>query len=182
MSVLLVQAKLGLNCGAMNAITMEALSGSLGKLHVLFTAVLVNGESDLQVHAGNDLGIRQLPDMNVMAADNTRKTFNVLADLPDADILGSGLKEDSCGGASQGDRGLENNGGDEQRDGGIAIKLARPVGKPDDEGGYNNTNVAQRIAQNVKHHGVHAHISMVVTAGLGSSLSRHGVVMAIVDA
>jgi hypothetical protein len=75
-----------------NAVTVEAFSSSLGQLHVLLATVLINRESNLQMHAGNDLGVGQLPHVYVMATDNTGKTLDILTYILDTDILGGGLQ------------------------------------------------------------------------------------------
>lgn len=180
--VLFIEAELGLDSGAVDAEPVQALARPLGQLHVLFAAVLVDGEGHLQVHAGDDLGIRQLPDVDVVAAHDSWKTLDVLADVLDANVLGGGLQENPGGCASKGDGRLEDDGGDEQRHGGIAVELARPVREPYDEGGDDDADVAQRVAQNMEHHGVHAHVGVAVAAGLGARLLRQGVVVAVVDA
>ena len=89
--VVAVEAKLRLDSCTMDTEAMQTLPRSLGQLHVLFATVGVDRECDLKVQAGDNLGIGKLPDVNVMAADDTRKTFDILTDFGDRNVLWSRL-------------------------------------------------------------------------------------------
>lgn len=90
-----IKTKLGLNSGTVNAIAMETFPSAPGQLHVLLSAVCVNRERDLEMHAGDNLCVRELPDVNMMAADDSGKLFNILADFRDTDIFRGGLEQDT---------------------------------------------------------------------------------------
>lgn len=183
MPVLLVEAELGLDGGAVDAEAVEALPGSASQLHVLLTTMRVDGERDLDMHAGDELCVGELPDVNVMAGNNTGECLNILANLGNADVLRGSLEQDSCGTACERNASLENDGGDEQRDSGIGIHLSRPVGKPDDQSGSHNTNVAEHITDDVKNHGVHTHVVVTVAmAALLAGLLGQSVVVTVVNA
>lgn len=47
------------------------------------------------MHAGDNFCVRELPDVNMMAADDSRKLFNILADFRDTDIFRGGLEQDA---------------------------------------------------------------------------------------
>lgn len=182
MPVLLVEAELGLDGGAVDAKAMETLPGPASQLHVLLTTMRVDGERNLDMHAGDELCVGKLPDVNVMAGDNTGECLDILTNLGNADVLRGSLEQDSCGTACERNASLENDGGDEQRDSGIGIHLSRPVGKPDDQSGSHNTNVAEHITDDVKNHGVHTHV--VVTVAVAALLARllgQSVVVAVVN-
>lgn len=182
MPVLLVEAELGLNGGAVDAEAMETLPGPTSQLHVLLTTMRIDGERNLDMHAGDELGVGELPDVNVMAGNNTRECLDVLANLGNADMLRGGLEKDSCGTACERNASLENDGGNEQRDSGIGIILSRPVGKPDNQSGSHNTNVAKHIADDVKNHGVHTHVIVTVAmTALLARLLRQCVVVTVVN-
>ncbi len=179
--VVLIEAELGLDGGAVDTELVKAVAGTLGELHVLFAAVCVDGELNLEVHAGDNLGVGELPDVNVVAADDAGQPLDVLSDVLDTNVLGGGLEQNARSGKGKRDRRLENNHGDEKRDGGISIELARPIGEPDDQSSDDDADIAEGIAEDVEHHGVHTHVSMVVAGGLASLLGEC-VVVASVDA
>lgn len=183
MLVLLVEAELGLDGGTVDAESVKTLSCSASQFHVLLATMGVDGERNLEMHAGNELGIRELPDVDVMASDDTGECLDILSDFLNADILRSSLEKNACGGEGQGDRGLENNHGDEQRDGRIGIELSRPVSEPDDESRDHDANVSESVADDVQNHGIHTHIAVTVTvASLLSGLLWQSVVVTIVNA
>lgn len=182
MPVLLVEAELRLDGGAVDAEAVETLPGPTSQLHVLLTTMRVDGERDLDMHAGDELRVGELPDVNVMAGNNTGECLDILTNLGNADVLRGSLEQDSCGTARERNASLENDGGDEQRDSGIGIHLSGPVGKPDDQSGSHNTNVAEHIADDVKNHGVHTHVVVTVAmAALLAGLLGQSVVVTVVN-
>jgi hypothetical protein len=97
-------------------------------------------------------------------------------------MLGSGLQENSRSASSKRDTCLEDDSRDEQGDGRIGVNLARPIGEPDDESRDHDSNVAKHISNDMKNHGVHTHISVVVAmAILLASLLGKGVVVTMVN-
>lgn len=177
----LVEAELGLDGDTVNTVAVEALPGPFDQLHVLLAAVCIDGEGHLEMQACHHLGIRQLPDVNVVAADDARQLLDILADVLDANVFGGCLEEDSGSSEGERDRGLEDDGRDQERHGGIGVVLARQVGEPDDESSDDDTNIAQRIAEDVEDHGIHAHVGVVVATGLRAKLARQRVVMAVMN-
>ncbi|GKT41798.1 uncharacterized protein ColSpa_01978 [Colletotrichum spaethianum] len=180
--VLVVAAELGLNGGCVNAVGVEALAGALGELHVLLTALGGDGEVDVDVQGGDDLGVGELPDVDVVAAEDTGQVLDVLADLLEVNVVRGGLEENLGSRLGEGNSGLENNESDEQRDGGIGVEAAGPVGQPDDEGSDDDTNVAESVADDVKNHGVHSHIAVVVAVAASRLLALLVVVVLVVKA
>lgn len=116
----------------MDAEAVEAFSGTFGQLHVLLAAVRVHRKRDLEVHAGDDFGVRQLPNVDMMAADNSRKGLDVLADILDTDVLRGCLKEDPGGGNRERNGRLENDSSDDQGYGRVGVIFAGPLREPDD--------------------------------------------------
>jgi hypothetical protein len=57
MSMLRIEAKLGLYSSTVNTETVEALASAASQLHVLLTTMGVNGERNLEMHACNELGV-----------------------------------------------------------------------------------------------------------------------------
>ena len=159
----LIKTELGLDRSAVNAVGVEALPHPLGEDHVFLASCLGDREGDLDVHRGDNLGVRQLPDVYVVAGDDSGKALDVFTDVLNLDSLRRGLQEDLGCGKSKRECGLENDEGDEQRDSRIGVVLSRPVGQPDDQSCNNNTDVAQGISKNVKDHSVHAHVAMTVS-------------------
>jgi hypothetical protein len=181
--VLLVETELGLYRSAVNAETVETLAGTSSQFHVLFTTVGVNGERNLEMHACNELGVRELPDVDMMAGNNARKSFDILSDLGNADMLGGGLQKNSRSASGKRNTCLEDDSCNEQGDGRVGVDLARPIGEPDDKSCNHDTNVAKHISNDMKDHGVHTHIGVVVSmAILLASLLGKGVVVTVVNA
>jgi hypothetical protein len=165
-SVLRIEAKLGLYGSTVDAETVEALASTTSQLHVLLTAVGVNGERNLEVHASDEFGVWKLPYVDMVASDDTGKSLNVLSNLRDANMLGSSLQKNARSTSSKRNTCLENNGGDKQGDSRVSVDLARPVGKPDDKSSDHDTNVTKHISNDVQNHGVHTHVSVVVTVAI----------------
>jgi hypothetical protein len=183
MSVLSVEAKLGLYSSTVNAETVEALASATSQLHVLLAAMGVNGERNLEVHACDELGVWELPNVDMVAGDDTRESLNVLSNLGDANMLRGGLQKNTRSASGERNTCLEDNGSNEQGDGRIGVDLARPVGKPDDKSSNHDTNVTKHIANDVEDHGVHTHISVVVTVAiLLLSVLGESVVVAVMNA
>lgn len=134
------------------------------------------------MHARDKFGVGELPDVDVVAANNTRQSFYVLPDLLDADMLRSGLQENASGSERQGNRGLENNHSDEKGNGRISVILAGPVSKPNDESSSHDTYVSESVADDVQNHGIHTHIRMAMAMALLSGLLGQSMVMSVVDA
>lgn len=158
----LVDAELGLDGGAVDAVGVEALTGLLGELHVALAALVGDGEGNLDVHGGDELGVGQLPHVHVVAADDAGEVLDVLADLRELEVVGRRLQQHLGRRARQRDRRPQDDERDEQRHCRVSIQLARPVREPDDERRSDDTDVAQRVAQHVQDHRVHAHVSMAV--------------------
>jgi hypothetical protein len=176
-----VGAKLGLDRRRMDAVGVQALTRHAGELHVSLAVGLRDVEGELHVHRRDDLGVGQLPDVHVMAAHDARERLNVLADLVEVDVFGRGLEEDLGCRHGERDARVENDEGDEERDDRVGVVLARPVGEPDDQSGNNDAHVAQRVAEDVQDHGVHAHVAVVMAVLLAGLLGLV-VVVRVVDA
>lgn len=182
MRALLVETELRLNGCAVNTEAVEAFACSSGQFHVLLPTVGVDMEGDLEMHAGDDLRVGELPDVDVVAADDAGEGLDVLTDLGDADVLRGGLQEDLGGGTRQGDGRLENNGCDEERYCRVGVELAGPVSQPDDQGGDNDADVSEGIANYMQDHGVHAHVGVIVAvAGAAGRLLGKSVVVSNMD-
>jgi hypothetical protein len=91
MSVLGVETELGLYRSTVNTETVEALAGTASQFHILLTAMRVDREGNLDVHACNELGVGELPDVDVVACDNTGESLDILSNLGDTNVLRSGL-------------------------------------------------------------------------------------------
>jgi len=159
----LVGAELGLNGGAVDAVRVEALSRTLGELHVLFATLFGDGERHLHMHRRNDLGIGQLPNVDVVAAQNAWQILDIVTQFVNVDVIGSGLEENLGRRKRQGKRGSQDDDSDEQRDERIGVQLILPVGEPNDESRDDDANIAQGISEDMKNHGVHPHITVTMT-------------------
>jgi hypothetical protein len=120
--------------------------------------------------------------VDVVAGDDTGESLDVLSDFGDANMLRGSLQKNARSAPGERNASLEDNGSNEQGDGRISVDLARPVGKPDDESSDHDTNVTKHIADDVEDHGVHTHISVVVTVAiLLFGILGEGVVVTVVN-
>ena len=79
----------------MDAVGVQALADRLGDLHVARCAPLDgDGEGDLDVQTSDDLGVGELPDVDVVAGDDAGDVLNVFFDVVDIEVVGGGLEED----------------------------------------------------------------------------------------
>lgn len=158
-------SELGLDGGAVNTVAVQTLTHTTGQAHVALAAVVGDGEGDLNVQGSDNLGVGQLPDVDVVAAENALEILNVFADVVEVDVVGRGLQEDLGGGLGQGDGGLEDDQRDEEGDDRVRVHAVGPFGLPDNQRSNNDTNVAQSVTDDVEDHGVHAHIAVAVAVG-----------------
>lgn len=142
----------------------------------------VNGERDLDVHAGDELGVGKLPDVNVMTSDDARQRLDILSNILNVDVLGCRLEENAGGGASERDRSVQNDGRDEERNSWVRVELAGPVGKPYDESRRHDTNVSKGVTYDVQNHSVHTHVTVIMAVSLLRRLSGQRVIVTIMDA
>lgn len=181
MVVCRVEAVLGLDRGAVDPIVVQALPDLPGEIHILVTAGRRDGEVHLDVQRGNEACVVQLPDVNVVAADYALQVLDVFPDLLEIDVLGCRLEQDLGSRKGKRDGRAEDDHGDEERDGRIGVEASRPVREPDNQGCGNDSHVTQSISNDVKNHGVHAHVSMVMSVSTLACLLRLGVVVLAVN-
>lgn len=166
MIMFLIEAELRLDSSAMNAVGMQALPRLPGQLHVLLAAALADGEGDLDVHGGDELGVAQLPDVDVVAADDARDVLDVFFDVVDVDVVGCCLEEDLSRCFGERDGGLEDDERDEEGDDGVGVEAVLPAGEPDGKGGDDYSNVAESISDDMEDHSVHTHVGVIVASSL----------------
>ena len=145
----------------MNTIGVQALSHRLSHGHVFLGSVRGgDAEGDLDMHGGDDLRVGQLPDVDVVAGDDARDGLDVLLDVVDVEVIRSGLEENLGGCGGKWDGGLENDQGDEEGDCWVGVETLWRMGEPDNEGGNNDTDVAEGVTYNVENHAVHSQITV----------------------
>lgn len=108
---------------------------------------------------------------------DSREIFNVLADIVDFDAVGDRLEEDARGGFAEGNGGAEDDDGDDEGDGGIEVIASGEIGEPDDEGGDDDSNVAEGVAHDVEEDSLHVKVIVGVTATTTATLSGFAVVV-----
>lgn len=145
----------------MDSIGVEALPDVSCKGHVPVGALALDVEADLDVERGDELGVAELPDVEVVAADDSRKLLDVLDDVVDAEAGGHGLEEDPGGGLAERDGGEEDDDGDEQGDGRVCIVAPGVVCEPDEEGRDDDADVAEGVAQDMEEDTAHIQVVTV---------------------
>lgn len=175
-----VKTELRLDGGRVDAVGVQAAADGQCQLHVASGAFSLEVELYLDVQATDQLGVAELPDVDVVARDNTRKVFNVGLDVVDVDAGGHGLKENARGGLAERNSGCEDNRGDDKRDHRIHVEAPGEVSEPDEECDSDDTNVAKGVAQDVKEDSTHVEVSMRMAA-LGLLLGLRVPVLVVVD-
>lgn len=136
-------------------------------------------EGDLDVQTSDDLRVRELPNVNVVAGDDARDVLDIFLDIVDVEVVGGGLEEDLGGRGGQGDGGAEDDEGDEERDCRVGVEAVWGVGEPDYERGDDDADVAEGVADDVEDHGTHAQVGVVVAVAAAAVLS--GLVVVVAD-
>lgn len=136
-------------------------------------------EGDLDVKTGDDLGVRELPDVDMVAGDNAGDVLDVLFDVVNVEMVGGGLEKDLGGRRSQRDGGAENDEGDEEGDGRISVEAVGGFGEPDYERRHDDTDVAEGVADDVENHGTHTQVVVIVTMTTAAFLP--GLVVVVTD-
>lgn len=144
-----VKAELGLDGGGVNTVGVEAAADGQGELHVACGALALEVEFDLDVQAADELGVAELPDVDVVAGDDAGEIFDVGFDVFDADSSRNGLQEDARGGLAERNGGGENDGSDDKRDGRVHVEAPAVVGEPNEKCGGDDTDVAEGVTQDV---------------------------------
>lgn len=168
MIVVGVEAELRLNGGRVDTILVEAVANGTSKFHVSCGTFSLEVKVDLNVQTRDELGVTQLPDMQVMATNDTGEFLDVFLDVIDAETCGDCLKKDARCSLAEGDGRGENNTGDNQRNTRIGVVTPGEVGKPDEQCRANDTNVAQCIAHDVQEDTTH--VEVVVRMAVAATL------------
>ena len=178
--MLRVETELGLDGGRVDAVGVQAAADGQCQLHVASGTLSLEVELDLDVQATDQFGVAELPDVDVVARDNTRKVFDVGLDVVNADAGGDSLEENARGSLAKRNSGCENDCGDDERNHRIHVEAPAVVREPDEECDSDDTNVAKCVAQDVKEDTAHVEVSVRVTA-LGLLLGLRVPVLVVVD-
>jgi hypothetical protein len=178
--VLGVEAELGLDSRGVDAVGVQAAADSERELHVTSGSLTLEVEFDLDVQAADELGVAELPDVDVVARHDAREIFNIGLDVVHADAGGDCLKENARCGLAEGNGGCEDDGSDNERDGRVHVETPAVVSEPDEERSGDNADISESIAQNVKEDTAHVEVTVAVAA-LGLLLGLGVSVLLVVD-
>jgi len=165
-----VEAELGLDGGRVNAILVKAIANGTSKFHVSCRALALEVKVDLNVQTCNQLGVAQLPDVEVVGTNNTRKLLDILFDVIDAQTSRDSLEQDARGGETKRNGRSENDAGDDKGDTRIGVEAPFVVGKPDEQGRSNDTDVSESVTHDVKEDTTHIEIIVRVTVATSAGL------------
>lgn len=170
-----VEAELGLDGGRVDAVLVKAVANGTSKLHVSCRTLTLEVKVDLNVQTCNKLGIAQLPYVEVVGTNNTRKLLDVFLDIVNAQTSRHSLEQDTGGGKTKRDGRSEDNAGDDEGNARIGVEAPFVVGKPDEQSRSNDTNVSKSIAHDVEEDTTHVEIvvrvAVTTTARLFLGLS-----------
>lgn len=159
----------------MDAVLVKAVADGTSKFHVSCRTLALEVKVDLNVQTCNKLGVAQLPYVEVMGTNNTRKLLNIFFDIVDTQTSRDGLKQDAGGGKTERDGRSENNAGDDEGNARIGVEAPLVIGEPDKQSRSNDTDVAESVTHDVKEDTAHVEIvvrmTVATTAGLFLGLS-----------
>lgn len=157
-----VKTELGLDCGRVDAVGVQAAANSQCQLHVASGTFSLEVKLDLDVQAANKFGIAELPDVDVVARDNTGEVFDVGLDVVNANAGGDSLEENARGSLAERNSGCEDDGSDDKRNDRIHVEAPGVIREPDEECDSDDTDVAKCVTQDVKEDTAHVEISVRV--------------------
>lgn len=140
--VLFIKAELWLDGRRVNAVCVQASPNCASELHVACRTLTLEVIVHLHVERSNQFGITELPDMKVVAAQDSREVDDIALNILNVDASGSGLEKNAGSGLAKRDGGAENDDGDDQRNQRIRVETPRVVSEPDDQSRSDDTNVA----------------------------------------
>jgi hypothetical protein len=177
----LVETELGLNGRRMDAVLVEALTHLTGKVHVACWALILEVKVDLDMERGDELSIRELPDVQVVTRDDAVQISNVFLDLVDGKVLRHGLEKDTRRSFAERDGREKNDNSDDERNKGVGIEPPRVVGKPDKQRSCDDTDIAKSITQDMEEDTAHVQVTVGVTMTAATLLVLgFGMVVALV--
>lgn len=159
-----IETKLRLDGGRVDAVGVQAAADSQCQLHVASGTLSLEVKLDLDVQTANQFGVAELPDVDVVARDNTREVFDVGLDVVNANAGGDSLEENAGGSLAERNSGREDDGGDDKRNHRIHVEAPAIVREPDEECDSDDTDVAKGVAQDVKEDTAHVEVSVRVAA------------------
>ena len=175
-----IETELGLDGGRVDAVGVQAAADSQSQLHVASGTFSLEVKLDLDMQATNQFGVAELPDVDVVAGDNTREVFDVGLDVVNANAGGDSLEENARGSFAEWNSGCENDRCDDERNHRIHVEAPAEVREPDEECDSNDTDVAEGVAQDVEEDTAHVEVSVRVAA-LGLLLGLRVSVLVVVD-
>lgn len=155
-----VEAEFGLDGGRVHSVFVKAIADGTSKLHVSCGTFALEIKVDLDVQAGDKLGVAQLPDVDVMAADDAWQHLNVSLNVINVQTQRDSLQEDTGGGLAERNGRTKDDDGDDERNGRISVETPRVVGKPDEKRSCNNTNVSEGISHDMEEDAAHVEVPM----------------------
>lgn len=166
-----IEAELRLNGRGVDAVRMEAFANCTRKLHVARRSLTLEIIIDLHMQRGNQLGVTELPHMEMVATDDAREVENVALDVFDIDAGRRSLEQDTRSSLAERNGRAEDDHSDDQRNERIGVETPREVRKPDDESGSDHTNVSESITHHMEEYSAHVEISVRVTMAMATALA-----------
>lgn len=168
-----LRCKLGLDGRRVDSVGMQALSYLPSKAHVPLRALALDLSVDLDMDRSNDLGVTQLPDVEMMRTDYSGKSLDVLLDVIDTHPGRHGLEKDTRSGLTEGNGRGENDDSDHQRNARIHVESPVVIGQPNDQGRGDHADISKSITHDMQENTPHVQImTMTVFIGfLGLGLS-----------
>jgi hypothetical protein len=133
------------------------------------------------VERGDELSVRELPDVQVVTRNDSVQISYVFLDLVDRKVLRHGLEKDARRSLAKRDGREKNDDSDDQRNKRVSIKPPRVVGEPDEQGSCDDTDIAKSVTQDMEEDTTHVQVTVRVTMTATALLVlRFGMVVALV--
>lgn len=161
----------------MDAEPVQTLPYLPGKMHVACRAGAFDVAVDLNVEAGDDFGVAELPDVEVVTAEDAGEFFDIGFDVVDVKADGDGLEENTAGGFTERDGAGEDDDGDEEGDARVDVVAPAVGGEPDKERAGDDADVAECIAHDMQEDSSHVKISVGMSVTFASFSSRPCMIM-----
>lgn len=152
-----------LNGGRVDAMLMQDSTDIVRDEHI------IGRTFDVHMYRCDDLGLGQLPDMQLMDGAHTIDLSDGFANIIQRHMCRYALKENDGRRPDEREGGREDDDGNDKTDCGVKVIAPVALGYEDDKARQNDTNVAQGIAEHVQDQGAHVHravrmaVSMTVT-------------------
>lgn len=156
--------KLGLDGARVDPPSVQVGTDLGSNVHVLFG--LSGRAVDQNMDRGDDLALAELPHVKLVEVKHAVDIHDRVTHGFERDGSGNTLEQNVRGRLAERQGRVEDDDGDEERDGRVRVESPPGVRVQDEETGGNDTDVAESVAENVEEDTLHVHAAVRVTAAV----------------